>query len=115
MRPKAHWAVLIFREVRCTINAAMKKILIIEDQPVIRENIGTILEMEGYATISAADGAAGLELARSEKPDLVLCDILMPKLDGYGVLRELRGAAATAVMPFVFLTAKAEKLDLREG
>ena len=93
----------------------MPKILIIEDQPIIRENIALILEMEGCSVISAPDGAAGLELARTEHPDLILCDILMPKLDGYGVLQGLRAQAETASLPFIFLTAKAEHRDQREG
>ncbi|MEJ2005629.1 MAG: response regulator, partial [Cyclobacteriaceae bacterium] len=64
----------------------MKKILIIEDNPDIRENISEILELAGYETITAPDGKQGIELAQQELPDLILCDIMMPELDGYGVL-----------------------------
>jgi DNA-binding NarL/FixJ family response regulator len=71
--------------------------------------------MEGYHALAAANGRDGLALARSEKPDLILCDIMMPQMDGYEVLRALRADAATAAVPFIFLTAKGEKHDLRAG
>ncbi|MCI0536139.1 MAG: response regulator transcription factor [Verrucomicrobiales bacterium] len=93
----------------------MKTILIIEDQPDMRENIATILEMENYAVLTAHDGAQGIEAAREEKPDLILCDVMMPKLDGHGVLQKLREDRTIAGTPFVFLTAKGEKRDLRMG
>ncbi len=93
----------------------MKKILVIEDHALMRRNVVTILTMEGYAAISAANGRDGLALARSELPDLILCDILMPELDGHEVLRALRSDPATAAIPFVFLTAKDEKSDQRAG
>lgn len=93
----------------------MKKILVIEDHEAMRRNILMILEMEGFQPLGAADGRTGLELAKKEKPDLILCDIMMPTLDGYGVLQALRGDRETATIPFVFLTAKGEKLDVRVG
>ncbi len=93
----------------------MKKILVIEDHALMRRNVVTILEMEGYLALAAANGRDGLDLARSEKPDLILCDIMMPQMDGYEVLRALRADASTAAVPFIFLTAKGEKHDLRAG
>jgi len=93
----------------------MKKILVIEDHALMRRNVVTILTMEGYAAISAANGREGLALARGELPDLILCDILMPELDGHEVLRALRADSATAAIPFIFLTAKGEKSDQRAG
>jgi DNA-binding NarL/FixJ family response regulator len=94
----------------------MKTILVIEDQPVMRRNLVTILEMEGYRVVSAEDGRKGLAAARSNPiPDLVLCDVMMPELEGYGVLAALREDAVTATIPFIFLTAKGEKSDLRTG
>src|SRR5689334_13484298 len=94
----------------------MKRILLIEDQPVMRRNIATILEMEGYSVMSAVDGRQGLEMAKSiPPPDIILCDVMMPELDGYGVLAALRECAPTATIPFIFLTAKGEKADLRTG
>src|SRR5689334_18394867 len=93
----------------------MSKILIIEDQPQMRKNIATILEMENFAVVTAENGRRGVELARSEKPDLILCDVMMPELDGFGVLEALRADATTATMPLIFLTAKGDKMDLRKG
>jgi DNA-binding NarL/FixJ family response regulator len=92
-----------------------KKILLIEDHPQMRENLILMLEMEGFAVVWAAQGLRGLELARSEAPDLILCDVMMPGLDGHGVLQALRAAPQTATIPFIFLTAKGEKLDQRAG
>ena len=93
----------------------MKKILIIEDQPQMRDNLATILEMENFQPLCAADGRSGVALARSERPDLILCDVMMPELDGHGVLRELRASKETALIPFIFLTARSEMADLRTG
>lgn len=84
------------------------KILIVEDEPAILANLARFLRLEGFAVLTAADGAAGLELARSEQPDLVLCDLLMPKLDGRAVLHELQADATTRSLPLIFLTASAE-------
>jgi CheY-like chemotaxis protein len=93
----------------------MTRVLIIEDQREMRENLATILEMENYTVLRAANGREGLELARAEGPDLILCDVMMPELDGHAVLRALRGDPATADIPFIFLTAKGEKRDQRAG
>jgi DNA-binding NarL/FixJ family response regulator len=93
----------------------MKKILIIEDQAAMRKNIAFILEMEGFATCSAANGREGVETARAEKPDLILCDVMMPEMDGYGVVQALRKEPAFAMVPFIFLTAKSDRNDIRAG
>lgn len=93
----------------------MKKILLIEDHPPMRENLVLMLEMEGFTVLCAAHGRRGLELARSVSPDLILCDVMMPELDGYGVLQALRADSATSTIPFLFLTAKGEKQDQRTG
>lgn len=93
----------------------MHKILIIEDDTQTRENIGIILEMENHRVFTAPDGRAGLETARRERPDLIVCDVTMPHLDGFGVLRELRLEPDTAGIPFIFLTARAERTDQRTG
>lgn len=93
----------------------MTTILIIEDDEQTRENLQTILEMEGYRALAATNGIEGLEAARRERPELILCDVMMPGLDGHGVLRELRGSPATAGIPFIFLTARGERKDLRMG
>ncbi len=93
----------------------MKKILIIEDQASMRKNIAFILEMEGFKTCSAANGREGIEVARREQPDLILCDVMMPELDGFGVVQALRQDAAFATTPFIFLTAKSDRNDIRAG
>lgn len=93
----------------------MKKILVIEDEPEIRRNITMILRLEKFNPLSAENGRLGVELARSEKPDLILCDVMMPELDGYGVIANLRADPETVAIPFIFLTAKAEKPDIRAG
>ncbi|AVH70529.1 EAL domain-containing response regulator [Nostoc sp. 'Lobaria pulmonaria (5183) cyanobiont'] len=90
----------------------MPKILIIEDEEAVRENILDLLEAEDFQTIAAANGRIGVNLAISEVPDLILCDIMMPETDGYGVLTELREEPSTATIPFIFLTAKS---DFRRG
>ena len=91
------------------------KILVIEDNTDVRENIAEILGLAGYEVHVAENGKAGVERATRHKPDLILCDIMMPELDGYGVLRILARNPATAGTPFIFLTAKAEKDDFRKG
>jgi DNA-binding NarL/FixJ family response regulator len=93
----------------------MSKILVIEDQPQMRKNLAIILEMENFQVIAAENGRQGVELARQEKPDLIICDVMMPELDGYGVLQALRADGALATTPFVFLTAKGDKIELRKG
>jgi len=93
----------------------MKKILLIEDNTEIRENTAEILELDGYEVIIAENGKIGVDLALKELPDLIICDIMMPVLDGYGVLHLLSKQSKTADIPFIFLTAKAERTDLRKG
>jgi CheY-like chemotaxis protein len=91
----------------------MKKILVIEDEPDMRRNLTTILRLEKFLPLPAENGSIGLELAKKERPDLILCDVMMPELDGYGVIAALRANADTAAIPFIFLTAKGEKPDIR--
>jgi len=93
----------------------MKTILIIEDERQTRENLATMLGMEGYRSLKAADGIEGIALARREKPDLVLCDVSMPEMDGYAVLGALRCDPDMRNLPFIFLTAKGERRDQRHG
>jgi DNA-binding NarL/FixJ family response regulator len=93
----------------------VKKILVIEDESEMRRNLLTILKLEQFQALGAENGRAGVELARKEIPDLILCDVMMPELDGHGVLQALRNEAATARIPFIFLTAKGEKRDVRDG
>jgi CheY-like chemotaxis protein/CRP-like cAMP-binding protein len=91
------------------------KILLIEDNQEMRENIAEILELSDYEVCTAANGKLGVETAHKENPDLIICDIMMPELDGYGVLHILNQNPDTASIPFIFLTAKADKSDFRKG
>jgi DNA-binding NarL/FixJ family response regulator len=93
----------------------MKKILVIEDEPEMRRNITALLRYYDYQPVAAANGREGVEAARREQPDLILCDVTMPELDGYGVLQAFQSDASLARTPFIFLTAKGEKNDLRNG
>lgn len=93
----------------------MKKLLLIEDNTEMRENIAEILELANYEVLTAVNGRSGVEKAAKEIPDLIICDIMMPDLDGYGVLYLLSKNVDTAGIPFIFLTAKAEKADMRKG
>ncbi len=93
----------------------MKKILIIEDNKDVRENMADILELAGYETAVAEDGKKGVEKTLQFEPDLIVCDIMMPQMDGYGVLEKLGESPETARIPFIFLTAKTEKSDFRKG
>jgi len=92
-----------------------KTILVIEDNEEVRENLEEILELYGYTVVLAEDGKVGVEKAMEHQPDLILCDVMMPKLDGFGVLNILTKKPETASIPFIFLTAKAEKADFRRG
>lgn len=92
-----------------------KTILLIEDNPEMRENTAEILELADYTVITATNGKDGVKLAHHEQPDLIICDIMMPELDGYGVLHMLSKNDQTDSIPFIFLTAKAEKNDYRKG
>ena len=93
----------------------MKKILVIEDNNEVRENIGEILELSNYKVFTAENGKTGVEFALRELPDLIICDIMMPVLDGYGVLHLLKKNPDTENIPFIFLTAKTERTDFRKG
>jgi DNA-binding response OmpR family regulator len=93
----------------------MKKILLIEDNLEVRENTSEILELAGYNVVTAPNGKIGVDLAQKENPDLIICDIMMPALDGYGVLHILSKKTQTAGITFIFLTAKTEKTDIRKG
>lgn len=93
----------------------MKTILLIEDNTEIRENLAEILELTNYKVLTAPDGQAGVTLAVQQKPDLIICDIMMPVLDGYGVIHMLQKNKDTTNIPFIFLTAKAERAEVRKG
>ena len=93
----------------------MKSVLIIEDNNDIRENTAEILELAGYKTFTAENGKKGVDIASREKPAVIVCDIMMPELDGYGVLHLLRKNVETQHIPFIFLTAKTERSDFRKG
>ena len=94
---------------------SLKKILVIEDEPEMRRNLTTILRLEKFEVSQAENGRIGLDLARKNVPDLILCDVMMPEMDGHGVLQALREDSKTANVPFIFLTAKGEKADQRSG
>lgn len=93
----------------------MHKIVLIEDNADVRETTADILELANYEVITAESGKLGIEKATEHQPDLIICDIMMPGLDGYGVLHILSKKPETASIPFIFLTAKAEKDDVRKG
>jgi DNA-binding NarL/FixJ family response regulator len=93
----------------------MKRILVIEDEPEMRRNLTRLLRYRNYEPIAAENGREGVAAARRHMPDLVLCDVMMPELDGHGVLQALQADASLARIPFIFLTAKGEKDDLRCG
>ncbi len=93
----------------------MTKILIIEDATDLRNDVIEMLALEGYEALGAENGRVGLVVAKQEHPDLIICDIMMPELDGYGVLEALREDPRTATIPFIFLTAKTDRFDMRHG
>jgi CheY-like chemotaxis protein len=93
----------------------MKKVLVIEDDLAIRENTIEILELNNYQPFSATNGWEGIVAAKTHIPDLILCDILMPELDGYGVIKVLKGDPITARIPFIFLSASVEKNEIQFG
>jgi CRP/FNR family transcriptional regulator, polysaccharide utilization system transcription regulator len=92
-----------------------RTILVIEDNDDVRENTAEILGLAGYNVLQAANGRRGVELAQQSRPDLIVCDIMMPVLDGYGVIHLLGKNPVTASIPFIFLTAKSERADFRKG
>ena len=96
-------------------NKQMVKILLIEDEELVRENVLELLDAEGFETCCADNGRVGINIAQQENPDLILCDVMMPELDGYGVLEQVRQNPQTVTIPFIFLTAKAAKGDFRAG
>ncbi|MBD2459809.1 response regulator [Oscillatoria sp. FACHB-1407] len=93
----------------------MKTILVIEDDRFNRENLLAILEFSGFHAIGAEHGLIGLQQAQTLLPDLIICDVVMPKLDGFGVLQALRCNPKTASIPIVFLSAKADNADIRKA
>lgn len=93
----------------------MKKVLLIEDDTVLRENTAEILELSNYEVLTASNGQIGLDMVKKHKPDIVVCDIMMPVLDGYGVLEGLSKQDETKFIPFIFLSAKTERRDVRKG
>lgn len=92
-----------------------KKILVIEDEADLRANVSRFLKAEGYEVVAAANGAAGVEAAIAQMPDLIVCDITMPEMDGFGVLFSLRENVTTAKIPFIFLTASTRTYDRQWG
>lgn len=93
----------------------MAKILVIEDIDILREEIAEWLMLEGYNTFDARDGVDGVAAALRHQPDLIICDVMMPRLDGYGVLSQIRANEATMAIPFIFMTAKAAQEDIQKG
>src|SRR5262249_28366381 len=93
----------------------MTTVLVIEDEDSIRLNVVETLTYEGFSTIEASNGLAGVEMAVQHVPDLIICDVMMPELDGYDALRRLQTEAATALIPFIFLTALADRQYVRYG
>ncbi len=93
----------------------MKKILVIEDEPAVRANILELLEAEDFEAVGAENGFMGAMWAQEYLPDLIVCDVMMPEVDGYEVLSALRQVPATAAIPFIFLTAMVDKADIRQG
>lgn len=92
-----------------------KTILVIEDNKDMRDNVAEILLLANYKVLTAENGKTGIDLAKNNKPDMILCDIMMPELDGYGVLRAINNIPEMVGVPFVFMTAKTEKVDFRFG
>ena len=93
----------------------MQTVLVIEDEAPLRANLVRILSAEGYRVVAAADGDEGIRRLAEERPDLVICDILMPRVDGFGVLAALRSRPGSAAVPFIFLSASADKDDFARG
>ncbi|MCH9028038.1 MAG: response regulator, partial [Bacteroidetes bacterium] len=93
----------------------MEKILIIEDEHLILESIAEYLQLEGYDCLIATNGEEGIQKAKDETPDLIVCDIKMPGLNGHEVLQELRANPKTSTIPFIFLSVLVKKSDLRKG
>ena len=90
----------------------MKTILLIEDDRALRENTEELLELSGYSMITAPNGKIGIQLAKEKLPDIIVCDIMMPEVDGYGVLKDLSSDEKTKHIPFIFLSAKTEHKEI---
>lgn len=93
----------------------MTTILVIEDEQAVRENLQEILEMEDFNVLTAENGKIGLQMAIEQQPNLIICDVMMPELDGYGVITSLRQNSVTVGTPFIFLSAKATDEDRQKG
>ena len=93
----------------------MRSILLIEDNDELRDNTAEILELANYKVTAAANGKLGIQAALQQKPDLIICDVMMPELDGYGVLHLVNKNTELSGVPFIFLTAKSERSDFRKG
>src|SRR5438270_8590315 len=93
----------------------MNKILVIDDEEWLREMVQLALTQKGYEVIEAGNGALGIESARKQLPDLILCDVNMEKMDGYGTLASLRNEPATAAVPFILMTGLADHAGMRHG
>ena len=93
----------------------MKKVLLIEDDFSLRENTAELLELSGYEVIMAPNGKIGVDYAKAHLPNIIICDIMMPEMDGYGVLQVLSADDATKHIPFIFLSAKTERAEIRKG
>src|SRR5688572_6821477 len=98
-----------------SLGEVLKKALIIEDDEGIRSNLVELLTEEGFIALGAENGRLGLEAAKKEHPDLVVCDVRMPEVDGFKVLSSLRSDPATRAIPFIFLSAAADRADIRAG
>lgn len=93
----------------------MRKVLIVEDDALLRENTAELLELAGYNVITAPNGSIGIDKAKNELPDVIVCDIMMPEVDGYGVLEAISSDPKTQAIPFIFLSAKTERQEVRKG
>ncbi|MEP2935938.1 MAG: response regulator [Gilvibacter sp.] len=93
----------------------MRKVLLVEDDALLRENTAELLELAGYNMVTAPNGNVGIQKAKSELPDVIVCDIMMPEVDGYGVLEAISNDPKTQAIPFIFLSAKTERQEVRKG
>lgn len=93
----------------------MKSVLIIEDNKLILENSAELLELEQFRVLKACNGQEGLEMALKNKPDLIICDIMMPEINGFDLIKILKQEASLKNIPFIFFTASAEKSEIKRG
>jgi DNA-binding response OmpR family regulator len=112
---KTRAARLLFHSQQKTIQIKMKTILLIEDDTALRENTAELLELSGYKVITAPNGKIGIDKAKQEIPNVIICDIMMPEIDGYGVLEAMASGETTQHIPFIFLSAKTEHKEIRKG